>query len=140
MPDRLRFPAFQRDVLLQQHWNAGDDMGRVKLVIAEGFTRDGYPCKHFQYFKTDERLLTSIVERVKNIVSFSFQHAPLAILEESSVAWPNPAMWRQIPPYDPYTEPVHAAFNAPRVASAGSSNVSMRDVESRKSSYGSKIL
>lgn len=56
------------------------------------------------------------LERVKNVVAFSFQHAPLGellltslatlpnflttykeILETSMIAWPNPAMWRQAP-------------------------------------------
>lgn len=58
------------------------------------------------------------LERVKNIVAFSFQHAPLGntvdrsnnkqedadanamdldILESSAIAWPNPSMWRRQP-------------------------------------------
>lgn len=74
------------------------------------------------------------LERVKNIVAFSFQHAPLGllshyadvswwalltghadVLEDSSIAWPNPAMWRQLPfnsafiqqasPPKPYEDP-----------------------------------
>jgi hypothetical protein len=55
-------PAFHNELLSQSHWNPGDDLGRIKVVIAEGFARDNptYP-----------------FERKKNIVSFSFQHAPL---------------------------------------------------------------
>jgi hypothetical protein len=53
---------FHRELLSQSHWNPGDDLGRVKVVIAEGFSRDNLSCPF---------------ERVKNIVSFSFQHAPL---------------------------------------------------------------
>lgn len=56
------------------------------------------------------------IERVKNIVSFSFQHAPLGtcrlplalclfpwlmpgldVLESSCIAWPNASMWRRAP-------------------------------------------
>lgn len=56
------------------------------------------------------------IERVKNIVSFSFQHAPLGmwplyislclfprlnlgldVLESSCIAWPNNSMWRRAP-------------------------------------------
>jgi len=60
--EKLKFPTFHNELLSQNYWNAGDDLGRIKVVISEGFSRDGstYP-----------------FERIKNIVSFSFQHAPL---------------------------------------------------------------
>jgi hypothetical protein len=65
--EKLKFPTFHKELL-----------GRIKVIIAEGFTRD-----HFTY----------PFERAKNIVSFSFQHAPLDVLEVSSIAWPNASMW-----------------------------------------------
>ncbi|KAJ6151824.1 hypothetical protein N7470_006952 [Penicillium chermesinum] len=37
------------------------------------------------------------IKRVKDVVSLSFQHAPLHILEYSNIAWPNPSMWSQAP-------------------------------------------
>ncbi|TVY40980.1 hypothetical protein LOCC1_G003560 [Lachnellula occidentalis] len=85
--EKLKFPTFHKELLSQSYWNAGDDLGRIKLVIAEGFSRDNlaYP-----------------FERVKNIVSFSFQHAPLDVLETSSIAWPNESMWRQVSVVGPY--------------------------------------
>lgn len=149
--EKLKFPAFHRELLSQSYWNPGDDLGRIKVIIAEGFTRE-----HLSY----------PFERVKNIVSFSFQHAPLDVLEASSIAWPNASMWRHVsligpyftqassprgeaiehghsprhagtmppPPIptlfprplsnDPFTEPVHAAFRGWRQAS---SDVSMQD-------------
>jgi hypothetical protein len=136
--EKLKFPAFHRELLSQSYWNPGDDLGRIKVIIAEGFTRE-----HLSY----------PFERVKNIVSFSFQHAPLDVLEASSIAWPNASMWRHVSligPYftqassprgeaiehghsprhagtlsnDPFTEPVHAAFRGWRQAS---SDVSMQD-------------
>ncbi len=58
----LKFPDFRRELLYQNHWNPGDDVGRVKIVISEGFPRDS---------------LTTPIERVKNVVAFSFQHAPM---------------------------------------------------------------
>lgn len=58
----LKFPAFRRELLYQNHWSPGDDLGRIKIVISEGFPRDS-PSVPF--------------ERVKNILAFSFQHAPL---------------------------------------------------------------
>lgn len=61
-PDRLRFPAFRRELLSQNHWNPSDDVGRIKVIISEGFPRDSASLP---------------IERVKNIVVFSFQHAPL---------------------------------------------------------------
>jgi hypothetical protein len=60
--EKLKFPTFHRELLAQNYWNAGDDFGRVKIVISEGFSRD-----HLAY----------PFEQVRNIVSFSFQHAPL---------------------------------------------------------------
>ncbi|KAH6709222.1 hypothetical protein BKA61DRAFT_678120 [Leptodontidium sp. MPI-SDFR-AT-0119] len=85
--EKMRFPAFHKELLSQSYWNAGDDLGRIKVVISEGFSREQqtYP-----------------FDRIKNIVSFSFQHAPLDVLEASSIAWPNAAMWRQVPIVGPY--------------------------------------
>lgn len=99
----MRFPAFHKELLSQSYWNAGDDFGRIKLVISEGFARE-----HLAY----------PYERVKNVAAFSFQHAPLGkscppsshngpnvlsdILEQSNIAWPNQAMWRQVSLVGPY--------------------------------------
>jgi len=60
--EKLKFPTFHKELLQQNYWNPGDDLGRIKVIIAEGFARENptYP-----------------FERVKNIVCFSFQHAPL---------------------------------------------------------------
>jgi len=62
--ERLKFPTFRREILHQNYWNANDDMGRIKVIISEGFPRDS---------------LSVPIERVKNIVTFSFQHAPLGM-------------------------------------------------------------
>ncbi|CZT08402.1 uncharacterized protein RCO7_08225 [Rhynchosporium graminicola] len=85
--EKMKFPAFHRELLSQSYWNPGDDLGRIKVVISEGFSRE-QPNYAF--------------ERIKNIVSFSFQHAPLDVLESSSIAWPNAAMWRQVALVGPY--------------------------------------
>ncbi|KAK3347388.1 hypothetical protein B0H65DRAFT_147992 [Neurospora tetraspora] len=77
--ERLRFPTFRRELLYESHWSPGDDLGRIKVLISEGFPRDS---------------VTVPFERVKNVVAFSFQHAPLELLENNSIAWPNPSMWR----------------------------------------------
>ncbi|RDA91100.1 hypothetical protein CP533_6698 [Ophiocordyceps camponoti-saundersi (nom. inval.)] len=94
----LKFPPFRRELLHQSFWNPADDLGRIKIVISEGFQRDPP---------------STPIERVKNVVVFSFQHAPIGesrlfglhcqswlmhraeILESSCIAWPNPSMWRQ---------------------------------------------
>ena len=60
----LKFPAFKKELLSQSYWSPGDDTGRIKVVISEGFPRDS---------------LTMPLERVKNVVAFSFQHAPLGM-------------------------------------------------------------
>ncbi|KAL5690672.1 hypothetical protein EMGR_007630 [Emarellia grisea] len=50
----------------------------IRVVIAEGFAR---PNRNPPF------------ERVKDIIAFSFQHAPLQVLECSNIAWPNSGMW-----------------------------------------------
>ncbi|KAJ5632176.1 hypothetical protein N7490_008515 [Penicillium lividum] len=78
--DVLRFPDFHPEILDQQHWDAGDPFGRVQVIISEGFSRP---------------MRSPPFERVKNVISLSFQHAPLHILEFSNLAWPNANMWNQ---------------------------------------------
>ena len=60
--DNLRFPRFHREMIDQAHWDATDVHGRIRVVISEGFSRP-YHSPPF--------------ERVKDIIVFSFQHAPL---------------------------------------------------------------
>ncbi|KAF4999568.1 hypothetical protein FGRMN_2316 [Fusarium graminum] len=84
----IRFPTFQQELLYQRHWNPADNLGRIKLVISEGV---------FHRSPENNRF-----ERVKNLVIFSFQHAPQEILERLKIAWPNPDMWQQ--PSDPTSQ------------------------------------
>ncbi|KAI5853282.1 hypothetical protein GGS23DRAFT_591221 [Durotheca rogersii] len=79
----LRFPPFRSEILQQSFWNPADEIGRIKIVISEGISTES---------------LSIPVERVKNVVAFSFQHAPLDLLESAGIAWPNPKMWRRGPP------------------------------------------
>lgn len=66
----------------QSYWEAGDLLGRIRIVIAEGFSRGiGVQGNFF--------------DRVRDVVAFSFQHAPLHILEFSSIAWPNAGIWKR---------------------------------------------
>ncbi|KAJ6104160.1 hypothetical protein N7523_010480 [Penicillium sp. IBT 18751x] len=87
--DTLRFPPFHREILDQRHWDAGDSNGRIRLIIAEGFSR---PHRSPPF------------ERIKDVIMFSFQHAPLHILEYSNIAWPNPSMWAPFRPIFKYTD------------------------------------
>jgi len=43
--EKLKFPLFHKVVLRQSHWSPEDDLGRVKLVMAEGFAREGHSCE-----------------------------------------------------------------------------------------------
>ncbi|RYP44522.1 hypothetical protein DL768_009017 [Monosporascus sp. mg162] len=88
----LKFPQFRSELLRQSYWNPADELGRIKIIISEGFPRDS---------------LSVPIERVKNIVAFSFQHAPIGILESSGIAWPNPAMWRRGPFNSSMPVPTH---------------------------------
>ena len=64
--DQLRFPPFHTEVLTQTWANPAQNMGRIKISIAEGINHGPG---------------VSAFERTKNIVSFSFQHAPLREME-----------------------------------------------------------
>lgn len=68
----LRFPAFHREILEQRHWDAGDVNGRIRLVLAEGFSRP---------------LRSPPFERVKDTIVFSFQHAPLRESKTTLAHW-----------------------------------------------------
>ena len=59
---QLRFPPFHSEMLTQVWADATQNLGRVKIIIAEGI-RNGQGNYGFQ--------------RLKNVVMFSFQHAPL---------------------------------------------------------------
>lgn len=61
--DLLKFPHFYKEMLSQSWWSAGENTGRIKIIIAEGHVHNNP--------------IASPFERTKNIVSFSFQHAPL---------------------------------------------------------------
>ncbi|EAW10895.1 uncharacterized protein ACLA_065290 [Aspergillus clavatus NRRL 1] len=52
----------------------------IRVVIAEGLARPNR---------------NPPIERVKDVVAFSFQHAPLQVLEYSNIAWPNAGMWNR---------------------------------------------
>lgn len=56
---------FLYDILQQRGWSPADDLGRIKLIVSEGFPRGS---------------VTVPVERVKNVAAFAFQHAPLCKL------------------------------------------------------------
>ena len=62
----LKFPPFHQEMLNQTWWNAGEDMGRIRVTIAEGI---GHGETAFQ--------------KIKTIVAFSFQHAPLGKINGS---------------------------------------------------------
>lgn len=93
----LRWPKFHPEMLTQSYWNAAENMGRIKVTITEGYLNAPGALPFV---------------KVKNLVSFSFQHAPqrrshvgraevydtkaaAEILESSGIAWPNAGMWYQ---------------------------------------------
>ncbi|KAL9100270.1 MAG: hypothetical protein Q9163_004330 [Psora crenata] len=77
--NQLIFPPFHNEILDQTWVNPAQDLGRIKVIIAEGVRPT--PASGF--------------EKIRNIVIFSFQHAPLPILEDTGIAWPNHGMWYQ---------------------------------------------
>ncbi|MCJ1320939.1 hypothetical protein MMC15_006280 [Xylographa vitiligo] len=90
--DFLRWPQFHPEMLTQNYWNAGENKGRIKITITEG------------YLLGPGNLPFT---RTKNLVTFSFQHAPQQVLENCGIAWPNAGMWYQSPhPMYNVTSPV----------------------------------
>lgn len=59
----LRFPPMHRRILQQKHWDAAEDLGRIKVIISEGVSR---PHRSPPF------------ERFGEIIHFAFQHAPLS--------------------------------------------------------------
>lgn len=82
-PKRLLFPPFHPELLQQAHWDAADGLGRIKLVISEGLA------------VSDGNGETINFHKLRDIVVFSFQHAPREILEKTQIAWPSAAMFQK---------------------------------------------
>ena len=59
---QLHFPAFHSEVLTQIWANPAQHMGTIKVAIAEGICQGGE---------------TAGFVKLRNLVTFSFQHAPL---------------------------------------------------------------
>ncbi|EXJ64638.1 hypothetical protein A1O7_00975 [Cladophialophora yegresii CBS 114405] len=78
----LRFPKFHREILQQPDWEPGELIGRIKVVIAEGVLRENTP----------PAPSAARFDRLRDVVAFSFQHAPQDVLEYSQIAWPNAKM------------------------------------------------
>jgi len=57
----LRWPKFHPEMLTQSYWSAGENIGRIKVTITEGYLNSPGALPFM---------------KVKNLVSFSFQHAP----------------------------------------------------------------
>lgn len=81
LPKQLRFPPFHTEILQQSHWDARDGLGRIRIVIAEGLSRGAGNNRGFK--------------KLRDVVAFSFQHAPRHILEHSGIAWPNARMFQK---------------------------------------------
>ena len=64
--DQLRFPPFHTEMLTQTWANPAQSIGRIKVIIGEGISHGP---------------AVSTFEKMKNLVSFSFQHAPLRKME-----------------------------------------------------------
>jgi len=59
----LAFPPFHRTVLSRRDWDIADDLGRIKVLISEGFQTTERSGVHFQ--------------PVRNVACFSFHPAPM---------------------------------------------------------------
>lgn len=68
-PHRLRFPSFHKEVLQQPHWEPGDPVGRIRLVLSEGVLRETTP----------PAPSAAMFDRFRDVVAFSFQHAPQSV-------------------------------------------------------------
>ena len=62
--EQLMWPRFHSEMLTNMTWSAGESLGRIKVVVAEGWRNSEHYTEPFQ--------------RVRNLVCFAFQHAPLS--------------------------------------------------------------
>ncbi|EMC98620.1 hypothetical protein BAUCODRAFT_64417 [Baudoinia panamericana UAMH 10762] len=62
----LRFPRFHRSIMSQTHWNACDDLGRIKIQLSAGY-------------ELVEQGSAKFVKILDHVV-FSFQPAPLGMM------------------------------------------------------------
>lgn len=76
----LGFPPFHEDLITQGWWDAGQDLGRIKVIIAEGIAQQ--TSYHMTW------------ERKRNIVAFAFVHAPLG---KFTLCWLRSATQSQPP-------------------------------------------
>ncbi|WPH03271.1 Hypothetical protein R9X50_00614800 [Acrodontium crateriforme] len=74
----LGFPPFHGSFLAQTHWDASEDMGRIKVELSAGHMVEQHGTAHFM--------------KVVTHALFAFQPAPLGLLERNGVAWPSHAM------------------------------------------------
>ena len=73
----LVFPRFNKSLMTQSHWNATDDVGRIKIQLSAGYQID---------VQNKKPKFVKLVDHV----TFAFQHTPLDVLERSGIAWPHP--------------------------------------------------
>jgi hypothetical protein len=66
--DPLRFPPFHQEILHASSWDAGQHLGRIRIVMTEGFSRETH--------SPQNNLKHSFV-RIRDVLAFSFQHAPM---------------------------------------------------------------
>lgn len=66
--ENLRFPPFHRAIMSETHWDATEDLGRIKIELSQGYQveRDGKVIFH----------------KHSNVVCYSFQPAPLGMYIE----------------------------------------------------------
>jgi hypothetical protein len=64
----LQFPPFHQEILHASSWDAGQLLGRVRIVITEGFSREN---------ATPTTELKRSFIRIRDVLAFSFQHAPM---------------------------------------------------------------
>lgn len=70
----LEFPGFHRHLMSQSHWNACDEIGRVKVELSAGYTIANQLDGKLHFVKN----LTHVV--------FSFQPAPLGMSNSTPAA------------------------------------------------------
>ncbi|ETN46139.1 uncharacterized protein HMPREF1541_00323 [Cyphellophora europaea CBS 101466] len=81
-PDaELAFPVFHPEILQQPRWEPGEKVGRIQLILTEGVLREASDLQASACKITFDGL--------RDVVAFSFQHAPQDVLEYSGIAWPN---------------------------------------------------
>ncbi|KAG8624828.1 hypothetical protein KVT40_007895 [Elsinoe batatas] len=108
----LLFPSYQPSILSRRDWKPTDDPGRIKVMLTEGirFVHEG----------------TTKFQVTRHHICFTYQPAPLELLQRCNIAWPRISS-SHARPTRPLTHPTRPSISSTRVRNEGSAYTNTSD-------------